>query len=498
MVIRFLSLARRRVCELLSGGRGLVPRGRVHLVSGAYRASRRPAQKCSSTYLYGYFGSLYPCGFCRLGSLTGLRGTSSYGIRSSRCLIRLSRALLVVGTHDEPGREAGVRRGEHLVACARIIEPAAVRLEVHVAQLPGLAVVVDALLEPTRLFVRCDLEPVLEQAHAGIDDCLLDQRDRLEELLGLLLGAEPHDALDAGAVVPAAVEDHDFAGGRQVGQVSLQVHLAALTPGRCRQRNDAKDARTDALREGLDRAALAGPIAALEDDDDLCASRLDPALELHELAVQLRELLFVVLARELAGRGPVAAYAAGAVGATRGFRGCVMPGAALPALVLSLILRSVHVRLSVGRLRRLPADRLALPGVGPPTEPAPCRFALRKCVLVHECAHFIRDHGHAVHVPETDLQQSLVPDGHQECHRLPELAGSLVRMRSCKRSESRSTRARQATRQRGPGVSGHGVRPRQFLLANPDEIPTFRRRLGRAGCCNITQDDREVISVPMG
>ena len=76
--------------------------------------------------------------------------------------------------------------------------------------------------------------------------------------------------------------------------------------GRCRQRNDAKDARTDTLREGLDRAALAGPIAALEDDDDLCAGRLDPALELHELDVQLRELLFVVLARELAGRRPVA------------------------------------------------------------------------------------------------------------------------------------------------------------------------------------------------
>ena len=38
--------------------------------------------------------------------------------------------------------------------------------------------------------------------------------DRLEEPVGLLVGAEAHDPLDAGAVVPAAVEDHDLAGRR--------------------------------------------------------------------------------------------------------------------------------------------------------------------------------------------------------------------------------------------------------------------------------------------
>ena len=37
----------------------------------------------------------------------------------------------------------------------------------------------------------------------------------LQELLRLLLGAEAHHALDAGAVVPAAIEDHDLALGRQ-------------------------------------------------------------------------------------------------------------------------------------------------------------------------------------------------------------------------------------------------------------------------------------------
>ena len=69
----------------------------------------------------------------------------------------------------------------------------------------------------------------------------------LQEPLGLLGGAEPHDGLDAGAVVPAAVEDHDLAGGGQVRDVALDVHLRALALGRRGQRDDAEDARADAL-----------------------------------------------------------------------------------------------------------------------------------------------------------------------------------------------------------------------------------------------------------
>jgi hypothetical protein len=58
-----------------------------------------------------------------------------------------------------------------------------------------------------------------------VDHHLLDQRRDSEKCLDLLLGAEAHHALHAGAVVPAAVEDHDFARGRQVRNVALRVHL---------------------------------------------------------------------------------------------------------------------------------------------------------------------------------------------------------------------------------------------------------------------------------
>ena len=84
----------------------------------------------------------------------------------------------------------------------------------------------------------------------------------------LILGAEAHDALDAGAVVPAAVEQDDFAARRQVLDVALEIPLAALHLARFLERHDAGAARVQVLHEALDRAALAGRVAPLEDDDD--------------------------------------------------------------------------------------------------------------------------------------------------------------------------------------------------------------------------------------
>ena len=49
----------------------------------------------------------------------------------------------------------------------------------------------------------------------------------LEEVLGVLLGAIAHHPLDAGAVVPAAIEQHDFAAGREVGDIALEIHCVA-------------------------------------------------------------------------------------------------------------------------------------------------------------------------------------------------------------------------------------------------------------------------------
>ena len=46
---------------------------------------------------------------------------------------------------------------------ALVVPPAAVRLEVHVRELPDLARVVDPALQAPRLLLRAHLEPVLDQ-----------------------------------------------------------------------------------------------------------------------------------------------------------------------------------------------------------------------------------------------------------------------------------------------------------------------------------------------
>ena len=81
------------------------------------------------------------------------------------------------------------------------------------------------LSEPTGLLLGAHLEPVLQEQDSRVDHRLLGIRRQLEEAAGLLGGAEPHDGFDAGAVVPAAVEDDDLTRSRKVRDVALEVHL---------------------------------------------------------------------------------------------------------------------------------------------------------------------------------------------------------------------------------------------------------------------------------
>ena len=141
---------------------------------------------------------------------------------------------------------------------------------------------------------------------AGFDDRLLELGRDFEEALHCVHRAELHHPLDAGSIVPAAVEDHDLAGGGHMAHVALDIHLRLFPLGRRGQRDDAEDARTDALGDRLDHPALAGAVAALEQHADLQALVDDPELQLDEFGVQARELTLIGLAGQLfAGRGVV-------------------------------------------------------------------------------------------------------------------------------------------------------------------------------------------------
>ena len=141
------------------------------------------------------------------------------------------------------------------------------------------------LLRLSKTFRPCS-EPVLDQDDPGFDHGLLDGRDLFQELGGHLRRTETHHRFDARPVVPGAVEDDHLARRREVREITLDVHLRLLALGWRGKRHDMEHPRADPLGDAFDGAALAGRVAALEDDADLRARRLHPFLQGDQFTVQ--------------------------------------------------------------------------------------------------------------------------------------------------------------------------------------------------------------------
>ena len=84
--------------------------------------------------------------------------------------------------------------------------------------------------------------------------------------------------------------------------VTLQEQLRLFAVGRRGQGDDAEHARAHLFGDRLDRAALAGGVPALEQDDDPELLRLHPFLQMAQLDLELFQLLLVVLALHLLRR----------------------------------------------------------------------------------------------------------------------------------------------------------------------------------------------------
>ena len=152
----------------------------------------------------------------------------------------------------------------------------------------------DAHQEALLLLLVGDREPVFEQQDPRPHEHALEVGHIPEERLDLVGRREPHDPLDAGPVVPGAVEQHDFARRRQVRHVALEIPLAPLSLGGRRQGDDPTDPGVEALRDALDGAALPRRVAPLEDHDDLRLGVRDPGLQLDQLCLQLEEVTEVL------------------------------------------------------------------------------------------------------------------------------------------------------------------------------------------------------------
>ena len=112
---------------------------------------------------------------------------------------------------------------------------------------------------------------------------------------------EPHHALkNTDSVVPTSVEDDDFsvAAGKCSRSVCKYIcdFSRSVGAGSATTRNMR---RTDALRERFDDTTLTGAIAPFERDTDLLLLATNPFLQLHKLYVQIGQLLFILLQRQL-------------------------------------------------------------------------------------------------------------------------------------------------------------------------------------------------------
>src|SRR5262245_19906268 len=208
-----------------------------------------------------------------------------------------SRRPLVLAEDHIPRRLRYVGVQEHLVLGPRVVLPPVNRLQIHRRELPAPHRVLESAQKAVLLLSVADREPVLPQQDAVFHQQPLEDRALMEETHVLLLRTEAHHPFDAGAVVPASIEQNDLARGRQVLDIALEVPPRPLPFGRRGKRDDPGNAGVEVLRDPLDRAALSGRIAALEDHNQPSTLSTHPFLQLHELSLKAEELLLIGLPR---------------------------------------------------------------------------------------------------------------------------------------------------------------------------------------------------------
>src|SRR6516225_4534006 len=166
---------------------------------------------------------------------------------------------------------------------------------VHRAKLPAFYRISHSVLEPFLLLLIIHRKTILYEDDARTIQHFFEEGARSQELLIFLLCAEAHDALNAGAVVPAPVEQNDLTGRGQFRHISLEIPLPALPLGRSGKGDDAADAGVQRICNALDDATLARCIPPLEDDAHLETIVPHILLQLDQFDLKMYEFLDVVV-----------------------------------------------------------------------------------------------------------------------------------------------------------------------------------------------------------
>ena len=147
-----------------------------------------------------------------------------------------------------------------------------------------------------------DIEIVFDDRDARSDQQRLHLHDRGHEFLILVVAAEPHHMLDAGAIVPAAVEQDHFLENRQLCDIALEIPFRGLAIRWLGQRDDTGFARAQMLDDALDRPILAAGVPPLDDDQNPAVVLDDVALQFHQFDLQFDQQFGIVLVADPSNR----------------------------------------------------------------------------------------------------------------------------------------------------------------------------------------------------
>ena len=144
----------------------------------------------------------------------------------------------------------------------------------------------DAPEKAQMLLLVGNREPVFDDLDTRAHQHFFEFRHGTEKLFVFVVVAKTHHPFDPGAVIPTAIETHDFTGRRQVRGITLKIPLGAFAIVRRRQRGNPAYTRIQALGDAFDHAAFARRIAPFKNDHDFMLGIDHPVLQFHQFALQ--------------------------------------------------------------------------------------------------------------------------------------------------------------------------------------------------------------------
>lgn len=196
------------------------------------------------------------------------------------------REVLVVGRHDDPGRQRARCSCQHQVAGLRISVPVLDGDVIDGTGLPLLERVAPAISKAPLLLLFTDIQIVFEYLDSGADQHVFERDDFFEKAFGIFFRAKAHYLFNTRAIVPAAIEQNQLLGGGQMRGIALKIPRGIFAVGWLSQCDYPRIPWTEMFNDAFDCPVFASGIAALEDHQDFVSVLDDVMLDFDELDLE--------------------------------------------------------------------------------------------------------------------------------------------------------------------------------------------------------------------